>query len=574
MGGLHPVRSARGNVTLLHHPMIRLLSRFVRCSSAAVFLCLTLAMPAQSLAKQVVSGTSLPAKQSVSCMAFIRSAVKALNLPTDAGDQQVPANVPVEMKPYVEVAAAHGALGIFGKNPQLAKPITVGQALQVLVKLKDITETMAQEQAKYRDVKAGTAEAQAVAVALAYNWMTPVSSTLFGTRRVLNGKDAELLIRKASGDVPVRTLPDKLKRAKETTITVNLDNLTARSSGTLPKSDILEAIWQIVSDEYYKVDAINANEAAYKAAEGIVSSLKDPYSSFMRPSSAKSLELQIKGEVSGIGAQVEQRSGILTIVTPLHGSPAEKAGLLPNDEILSANDVSLSGLDYLEAVDKVRGPKGTSVKLHIRRSGNEFDVTVVRDTVTVPEMEISKQGNVSIVKLMQFGQATEDSLRAEMEKIAAKNPTGIVLDLRNNPGGLLDAANTVVSNFVPKGTPVVKIYSRTGPRPDPTNSPPTISPTVPLVVLVNEGSASASEIVAGALQDAGRATVVGKKTFGKGTVQEVLRFADQSGLKLTVAEWKTPLDRKIDATGIRPDIEVESLTGRDAQLLKALEILR
>ncbi|MDD5026548.1 MAG: S41 family peptidase [Candidatus Peribacteraceae bacterium] len=549
-------------------------SRFVRCSSAAVFLCLTLAVPTQSLAKQVASTTSLPANESVSRMEFIRAAVKALKLPTDAGDQRVPADVPVAMKPYIEVAAAHDALGIFGKKPQLTKFITVGQALQVLVKLKDITETMAQESAKYRDVRAGTAESQAVAVAITYNWMSPVSSTLFGTRRVLNGKGAELLLRKASGDIPVRTLPDKLKRAKETTITVNFDSLTVRSSGTLPKSDILEAIWQIVSDEYYKVDAINADDAAYKAAEGIISSLKDPYSSFMRPSSAKSLEQQIKGEVSGIGAQVEQRSGILTIVTPLHGSPAEQAGLLPNDEILSANDVSLSGLDYLEAVDKVRGPKGTSVKLRIRRGGNEFDVTVVRATVTVPEMEISRQGNVMIVKLMQFGQVTEDSLRVEMEKIAATNPKGVVLDLRNNPGGLLDAANTVVSNFVPKGTKVVKIYSRTGTRIDTTKFMPTISSTVPLVVLVNEGSASASEIVAGALQDAGRATVVGKKTFGKGTVQEVLRFSDQSGLKLTVAEWKTPLDRKIDGMGIKPDIEVESLTGRDAQLLKALEILR
>ena len=350
--------------------------------------------------------------------------------------------------------------------------------------------------------------------------------------------------------------------------------LSTKQKAPLPKSDLLQAVWQLLNDEYLYTDKLNQEEAAYKSLEGMVESLNDPYTTFFRPMKAQNFRNQINGEVTGIGAQVEDKNGILTIVTPLRGSPAEKAGLLPGDEILKADDFSLSGIGFLEAIERVRGPKGTTVKLLIRRSGNELTITVTRDTVTVPEIEITIQEGVGIVKIMQFGGSTDKTLRGEMQALQDKKVKGIILDLRNNPGGLAHAAVTVVSNFVPRGSLVYVAKSKTGSEEYATEDLPTIEATTPVVLLINGGSASASEIVAGALQDHKRATLVGEKTFGKGTVQAVLQFQDLSGLKMTIAEWFTPKGRKIDKVGIEPDVQVPYNSERDEQMIKALELLR
>ncbi|MFH0770346.1 MAG: S41 family peptidase [Candidatus Peregrinibacteria bacterium] len=520
---------------------------------------------------------SFTPEKPVTRIGFIRGAVYAIGVSLEGymtGALPKGVTVSKEFEPYVRYADRRGILkDVVGLSP-LNSPVTVGQALSILRNLKamDPTENLSRG---YKDVKSGSSEAEAVSLAIEQGWILPLRADFFGVRRILKGAEAELLLRRVTGEVSTKTIPSKLQKQKSSSASQTLTvRLGSAATGTLPKAELLEAIWKIVNDEYLREETINPDEAAYKAAEGLINSLKDPYSSFMRPSNASNLETQLSGQVSGIGAQVEQRSGVLTIVTPLPGSPSERAGLLPNDEILKVDGLDISGLDFLEAVDKVRGPKGTSVKLHIRRAGSEFDISVIRDNVVVPEVVVSQQGNVAIIKLVQFGKVTEEQLRDKMVEIGKQNPSGIILDLRNNPGGLLHAADIVVSNFVPAGTPVAHIIARSGTRIESTEEEQTVRPTVPLVVLVNEGSASASEIVAGALQDAGRATVVGKKTFGKGTVQEVLRFNDQSGLKLTVAEWRTPLDRKIDGVGIQPDVVVEGGSGRDDQLLKALDILR
>jgi carboxyl-terminal processing protease len=229
----------------------------------------------------------------------------------------------------------------------------------------------------------------------------------------------------------------------------------------------------------------------------------------------------------------------------------------------------------MESVAKVRGPKGSNVILGIRRDGTEMNITVMRDLIQVPEIIITKQQNVTIVKIVQFGNKTDRELRSIMAEIEEERPRGIIIDLRNNPGGLLHAADVVVSNFLPHGSTVARIKSRTDDYTEKTMDPPTISSDVPVVVLVNKGSASASEIVAGALQDAKRATIVGEKTFGKGTVQQIMEFLNGSGLKMTIAEWFTPAGRKIDGVGITPDVEVAaSEDNRDVQLLKALDLIR
>jgi len=498
---------------------------------------------------------------------FIRAAVKVLGV-TGSEKAILPyRRVPRDLESQVKAAYAAGALKMFGEELFASQPITRGQALEMIVSLQHFT---AKATTQYRDARTSDALAQAVQVAVDQGWMEPQSNTLFGVQEVLTGKEARLFLRKVLGQGgeqedetdTIPTVEIRFTSSKKTT-----------STSTLPKAQILEALWNLIEEDYLYSEKIDADATAYEAAEAIVKSLGDPYSTFYRPAGARVFQSRIQGEVSGIGAQVEDREGVLTITTPLTNSPAEKAGLKPNDQIIAVDGTSILGLPYEEMVDYVRGPKGSIVKLRILRSGVEFDVQVTRDTIKVPEIEIKWQEEIAVVKLMQFGKLSETDLRPEMQHVQEQDPKGIILDLRNNPGGLLHAATIVASNFLPKGSSVAIIRSRTGDRTERTEDEPTIDASVPVVILVNGGSASASEIVAAALQDAKRVTVIGEQTFGKGTVQEVLEFTDKSSLKLTIAEWLSPLGHTIDGVGVTPDTVVPTAE-RDEQMTKAIAILK
>jgi len=515
-------------------------------------------------------GWGLPNSGDVTNGVFVRAAVVALDLPIlSKGDALPYARVPQNLIPYIRTAYERGALDVFGKDFAVSSSVTRGQAIQVLVELTNLSGA-GDGKTSFRDVRAGSAIARAVRVAVEQGWLVPLRSTQFGIDRPITASEAERMLKKARG----RAGQVRKDFPEETRQVIRITIPKSKGTAVVPKNDILQSVWQIINDEFLYQDKVKQEEAAYGAIEGMVQSLGDPYTTFLRPVKAQNFRSQIKGEVTGIGAQVEDRSGVLTIVTPLTGSPAEHAGLLPGDEILSADGVSLTGIGFLEAVERVRGPKGTSVRLRIRRGGSEFDVSVQRDVVSVPEIDVRMQDGVGIVKLMQFGHGADTKLRSELEALAAKKPRGIVLDLRNNPGGLEHAAGVVVSNFVPKNTPFSIIKSSGSTEEHRTEAEPTIDPAMPLIVLVNGGSASASEIVAGALQDFARATIVGEKTFGKGTVQALLQFADQSSLKITIAQWLTPKGRVIDRVGIVPDVTVPYSTERDEQMLKAMELLR
>ncbi|MBI3331403.1 S41 family peptidase [Candidatus Peregrinibacteria bacterium] len=498
---------------------------------------------------------------------FIRNAIKVLDIPVEQDSSAPTERVPAALVPYIATAHKRGALKIFGTAIDHAKAITRGEAMVVLMKLQNLRPGKMTK--TFTDAPKGSDLASALQVAIDNQWMRPQRPRLFGVNKALTTREMTLLMKRLKRKVPARTTSEE--EGQTPIIRVQFRPIDV----ALPKDEILEAIWRLLNDEYLYKDKINGEEAAYKAAEGLVQSLGDPYTVFFRPAKNKNFQNQIQGEVTGIGAQVEQKNGVLVIVAPLKDSPAERAGLLAGDEILESDGVSLAGLSFQDAVDKVRGPKGSSVKLKIRRAGSELEVTVVRDTVKVPEIDISFQGAVAVVKLHQFGQITDRDLRTFMLEVQKQNPSGIVLDLRNNPGGLLHAATIVLSNFLSEGTVVATINSSTENKIEVTADPPTVNVNVPMVVLVNKGSASASEIVAGALQDHKRARIVGETTFGKGTVQQVLQFNDGSSLKMTVAEWHTPLERKIDGVGIEPDIKVEGSQGdRDEQMLRALELLR
>jgi hypothetical protein len=222
-----------------------------------------------------------------------------------------------------------------------------------------------------------------------------------------------------------------------------------------------------------------------------------------------------------------------------------------------------------KAVAYIRGQRGTNVILKIRRSGSEMTITVQREVITIPEISVTWQGDIAILQLTQFGETTEKKIRSTFSEIAAKRPKGIVIDLRNNGGGLLLAADTLMSALVPRGSTVAQVVSPTETSLEKTQDDAVVDPSTKIAVLVNKGSASASEIVAGALQDLKRATIVGKQTFGKGTVQEVIGFRTGEALKLTIAEWLTPNGRHIDKVGVTPDVVVDS-DNRDDQLRRAL----
>jgi len=502
---------------------------------------------------------------------FIRAAVQVLEME----DMQVDGNIDLPyrrvargLEKYIRIAHTKDALEAFGYDLLLAQGITRGDALRVLVNLSEKTATTP---ASFKDVRIGSEEEYAVRVAIDQKWMDPIRDDLFGVRRKLTGREAILLLRKASGET---MMPTKANNTNGNSTTIKVNYTSQQRLMNLPKTQILESIWSMIEREFYYTDNIDVDEAAFGAAEGLVKSLGDKYTTFMRPVRAQQFQTQINGEVTGIGAQVEYIDEILTIVSPIKGSPAEAAGLKPGDQVLKVDGVPLAGLSFMDAVDKVRGPKGSKVKLTIRRDSIELDFDVLRDIIRVPEDIITWQGDIAIVQITQFGRVTQEGLRPEMEKIIAKNPKGIVLDLRSNPGGLLSAANLVVSLFVPKGTPYVEVRSRKEQSLSLTTQEQIVPESVNVVVLVNEGSASASEIVAGALQDLDRATIVGAKTFGKGTVQQVLQFNDQSSLKMTIAEWFTPNGSKIDGIGVFPDVGISEIEGRDAPLLKALDILR
>lgn len=546
---------------------------FVRLSALA----LSLLVPVFVYAMSASDVLTVPDAASVSRADFLRASIQLLHITLqNTVPLQYRRPVPASLQPYVKTALAHNALP-FGNDLNLAQNITRGQAIEMLVNLASL-KPVGSYNSSYTDVGGDSALRSAVEVALENDWIVSQSATVFGVNLSLSGTDARALLDAAA----LTALPSGAQSSSAPASTHSTSSVPSISihlqkpdaTVAIPNQSLLQAVWQLLNNQYLYQDKLSNTEAGYKAAEAMVESLNDPYTMFLRPLPAQEFQDQIGGEVTGIGAQVEYKDNILTIVAPIAGSPAEKAGLKAGDQVLDADGVNITNIGFLEAVNKIRGPKGTSVKLHINRAGAEMDINVLRDTIKLPEIDVSYQGTVAVVRLAQFGETTDRDLRGLMQTVATHHPTGIVLDLRNNPGGLLHAADTVVSNFVPKGSVVAHIISLDGDMPEKTEDDPTIDPSVPMVVLVNKGSASAAEITAGALQDYKRATVVGEQSFGKGTVQQILQFKDGSELKMTIAEWKTPLGRKINGIGVTPDVVVPANDARDDQMLKALSILK
>ncbi|HSR88867.1 MAG TPA: S41 family peptidase [Candidatus Udaeobacter sp.] len=338
-------------------------------------------------------------------------------------------------------------------------------------------------------------------------------------------------------------------------------------------------VWDKIQAKYVKKPSKDT-DMFYGAIQGLVASLGDPYSLYFPPKAAEEFAKDLSGELEGIGAEIGVKNNQLVVVSPLPDSPAEKVGLKPGDKILEIDKESTFGMDVNTAVTKIRGKASTKVVLTITRDGltKSSEVTIVRSKINVPSVLFSvKPGNIAYLRIMQFSGDTTNQLNKYIKQIKAKGNKAIILDLRNNPGGYLDAAIEMASDWVTSGV-VVSEKGRDGQSNEHETQGSHPLSGIKTIVLVNKGSASASEIVAGALQDTKNAILIGEQTFGKGSVQDFETFPDGSALKLTVAEWFTPNGKNINKEGIKPDIEVKEdwdkeKIGEDVVLSKALELI-
>lgn len=322
-------------------------------------------------------------------------------------------------------------------------------------------------------------------------------------------------------------------------------------------SKVLEA-YSLIKDMY--VEDVEDNDLIEGAIQGMLLSLEDPYSVYLDQEAMKEFNQQIESSFEGIGAEVSMVNGNVTIVSPIKDSPAEKAGLSPNDQVLKVDGESLEGLSLQEAVNKIRGEKGSEVTLEIKRPGVDepLEVSIVRDSIPVETVYVdTKEQNgkkIGVIELTSFSESTAEEMKAELEKMEKAGIDGLVIDVRGNPGGLLPAAEGILEQFIPKDKPMLQIEDENGKK---TRyfSKLAEPKEYPVAVLVNEGSASASEILAISLKEALGYEVVGETTFGKGTVQQTIPMGDGSTIKLTRFKWLSSDGTFIDGKGVEPTVE-------------------
>lgn len=343
--------------------------------------------------------------------------------------------------------------------------------------------------------------------------------------------------------------------------------------------DFFSDVLATIKEKYYK-QPVSEKDLFYGALKGLVSGIGDNYSVFFDPKQANDLKVELSGSFEGIGAEIGSKKGVVTIIAPLEGTPADKAGLKAGDQILSINEKDALGISLDEAVSLIRGPRNSVVKLQIMREGFQRpqEFSIQRDVIDIKSVRYEiKDNNTAYLRVSYFNEDTLAEFEEATRKISAASPKGIILDLRDNPGGYLYDAVEMAGWWTGEKL-IVYERGKDGQDKKHISGRPAIFDKVPTIVLVNKGSASASEILAGALQDYKLAKILGETTFGKGTVQELIELKDGSMIKITVAQWLTPLKREIEEKGIEPDIKVEMRDkdqeqSKDLQLDKAIQLL-
>jgi carboxyl-terminal processing protease len=345
--------------------------------------------------------------------------------------------------------------------------------------------------------------------------------------------------------------------------------------------DLFVQVWDIIHSDYFKKSSLNDKDIFYGALGGMINSLGDPHSAFLNPKITEDFTQELEGAFYGIGAEIGRKNGWLVIIAPLPDTPAARAGLRAGDKILAVDGQDVAELSVTEAVYLIRGAKNTKVTLTIIPKGEATakDVSMAREKIDIPSVTYKLDGRLAIITVTHFNSDTASRFAKIAQKVINDNPRGIILDLRNNPGGLLNSAVDLASSWVESGQVVVReVFPDKSNNLDHEASQKISLAHFKTIVLINEGSASGAEILAGALQDYGLAEIIGEQSFGKGSVQQLISLDDGSSLKLTVAEWLTPKGRTIEGQGITPDEEVKLTeedynNDRDPQLDRAKALL-
>ncbi len=341
--------------------------------------------------------------------------------------------------------------------------------------------------------------------------------------------------------------------------------------------------WRQMDDKFVDIDKLDPEKRIYGAIKGMVSASGDPYSAYMNPEEAKDFNTDMEGSFEGIGAELGMKDGMLTVIAPLEGTPAEKADLRAGDIIVKIFDEITLEMTVDDAVKRIRGEKGTIVKLTVARgeTGETVEIEITRGVIELQSVKYEKkEGNIGYIKVSKFLENTGENFDKAISTAIIDNVDGLIIDVRNNPGGYLDVAVDMASTFVSNGEVVVwekgrsdnKVPFTAGKKVDKLLN-------IPIVVIMNGGSASASEILAGALRDIKGVKLIGEKSFGKGSVQQLLELSDESNIKITIAKWLTPKGTSIHEVGLEPDVEVKMTeedykNKKDPQLEKALEELK
>lgn len=381
-------------------------------------------------------------------------------------------------------------------------------------------------------------------------------------------------------------LPTEENPARRSELPADHPPLAENQTENPQEGDLFDPFWEawdIVHEQY--IDQPVDQEVLMRGAiSGMIDSLGDPHSSYMDPEQFRQANIPMDGNYEGIGAWVDPTGKYLEIISPMPGSPAEDAGLQPGDIVLAIDGEDMTGIDGNLVIQKVMGPAGTDVTLTIQREGRTepFNVTVIRQEITVPSVDhrMIEGENLGYIQIITFGHNTRSELKGALREVLKQNPEGLIIDLRNNGGGFLQTSIEVASEFIKDGVILYEDYGYDEGMQTYEAVRGGLATDIPLVVLVNQGSASASEIVAGAIQDHERGPLVGMTTFGKGSVQNWIELSDNQGaVRVTIARWLTPEKRQIHEKGLSPDYEVELTEENlqqeeDPQLDKAIEVLQ
>lgn len=368
-------------------------------------------------------------------------------------------------------------------------------------------------------------------------------------------------------------------------------NLNIINNNIASTSEVIDmapfwTVWKTLDEKYVATgkatSTVSAQDRVWGAIQGMTNALGDPYTVFMPPQDAKEFNTDISGNFEGVGMELGVKDGSLSVVAPLKNSPAEKAGVKAGDKIITIDGQPSADISTDKAVSLIRGPKGTAVKISVIREGNSKPLTfeITRAVINVPTVETKVKGDVFVISLYNFYAEAEKQFNAALKEFVNSKKQRLILDLRGNPGGYLDEAVDMASWFLPLGKPVVREDFGDGQAENVYRSKgyDIFNENLKMVILVDGGSASASEILAGALQEYGLAKLVGEKTYGKGSVQELVPVTKDTSLKVTIAKWLTPNGKSISLNGLTPDVEVKITdadikAGLDPQMAKAIEIL-